>query len=62
MTGIDTACYARSVELANTTIFEMATAFVHLIALSMTVIMIMHVRSKFTAVGKQPANGCWDSV
>ena len=47
------ACYARSIELANTIIFETAVDFLHLIALGMTVIMILHVRSKFTAVGRK---------
>ena len=51
-TGIDTLCYARSVELANTIIFEAANDFMHILALVMTVVMIIHVRSKFTAVGK----------
>jgi hypothetical protein len=51
LTGIDTKCYARSVEAANTIIFEAATDFTHIIALIMTAIMIIHVRSKFTAVG-----------
>ena len=53
-TGIDTICYARSVELANTIIFEAPTDFMHLLALIMTAIMIIHVRSKFTAVGMPP--------
>ena len=44
-------CYARSIEVANTIIFEAATDFVHIVALGMTVIMILHIRSKFTAVG-----------
>lgn len=44
-------CYARSIELANTIIFEGATGFAHILALIMLVIMILHVRSKFTAVG-----------
>lgn len=51
-TGIDATCYARSVELANTIIFEAATDFMHILALTMTAIMIIHVRSKFTAVGE----------
>lgn len=51
-TGIQANCYARSVELANTIIFEAATDFMHILALGMAVIMILHVRSKFTAVGK----------
>lgn len=52
-TGIQSNCYARSVELANTIIFEAATDFMHILALGMASIMILHVRSKFTAVGKQ---------
>lgn len=50
-TGINTPCYARSVQLANTIIFEAANDFMHILALIMTVIMIIHVRSKFAAVG-----------
>ena len=53
-TGIDTLCYARSVQLANTIIFEAATDFMHILAMVMTAIMIIHVRSKFTAVGTSP--------
>lgn len=51
LTGIIPNCYARNIELANTIIFEGAASFVHIIALGMTVIMILHIRSKFTAVG-----------
>ena len=47
------ACYARSIELANTIIFQTAVDFMHLTALFMTVIMVLHVRSKFTAVGRK---------
>lgn len=50
--GIQANCYARSVELANTIIFEAANDFMHILALCMTAIMVLHVRSKFTAVGK----------
>lgn len=50
--GIEPACYARNIELANTIIFQGASSFMHISALIMTVIMILHVRSKFTAVGK----------
>ena len=50
-TGIIPNCYARNIELANTIIFEGAASFIHIIALGMTVIMVLHVRSKFTAVG-----------
>lgn len=49
--GIQAICYSRTIELANTVIFQGAAGFAHIIALIMTVIMIIHVRSKFTAVG-----------
>lgn len=46
-------CSARAIELANTIIFEGATDFAHIAALGMTAVMILHVRSKFTAVGRK---------
>lgn len=49
--GLLPTCYERDLELANTEIFEAATCVVHLFAVGTTVIMILHVRSKFTAVG-----------
>jgi hypothetical protein len=49
--GIQTKCYARTIEIANTLIFEAANDFMHILAMIMTVVMIIHVRSKFTAVG-----------
>lgn len=51
--GIEADCYARNIELANTIIFQGASSFMHIGALIMTVIMILHVRSKFTAVGRK---------
>ena len=56
-TGIQATCYARSIELANTIIFEAATDFIHILALGMAAIMVLHVRSKFTAVGKEVGPG-----
>jgi hypothetical protein len=49
--GIQTNCYSRTIEIANTLIFQAANDFMHILALIMTVVMIIHVRSKFTAVG-----------
>lgn len=49
--GILPNCYARNIEVANTIIFEGAADFMHILALGMTAVMILHVRSKFTAVG-----------
>ncbi|KAF1815041.1 chitin synthase export chaperone [Eremomyces bilateralis CBS 781.70] len=51
--GIQATCYSRSIELANTVIFQGANDFMHILALIMTSIMIIHVRSKFTAVGRK---------
>ncbi|PGH14476.1 chitin synthase export chaperone [Polytolypa hystricis UAMH7299] len=51
--GILPNCYARNIEVANTIIFQGATDFMHIIAIVMTAIMIIHVRSKFTAVGRK---------
>lgn len=51
--GIEPNCYARNIELANTIIFEGAASVMHIVALVMTVVMILHVRSKFTAVGRK---------
>ncbi|KAI9733185.1 MAG: Chitin synthase, class 7 [Claussenomyces sp. TS43310] len=51
--GIEADCYARNIELANSIIFQAAASFIHIIALIMTVVMILHVRSKFTAVGRK---------
>jgi hypothetical protein len=50
--GIEADCFARNIELANTIIFQGAASAMHIVALVMTVIMILHVRGKFTAVGK----------
>lgn len=55
--GIDANCYARNIEVANTIIFQMATSAMHIAALAMTVIMILHVRGKFTAVGMWSIQG-----
>lgn len=49
--GILAQCYSRTINVANTLIYEGATGIAHISALVMTVIMIIHVRSKFTAVG-----------
>ncbi|RBQ95541.1 hypothetical protein VDGD_09595 [Verticillium dahliae] len=51
--GIEPDCYARNIELANTIIFEGAASAMHIVALVMTVIMILHIRGKFTAVGRK---------
>ncbi|KAI1328505.1 chitin synthase export chaperone [Xylariaceae sp. FL0255] len=51
--GVQTTCFARNIELANTIIFQGASSTIHIVALIMTVVMILHIRGKFTAVGRK---------
>jgi len=51
--GIEPTCYSRNVQVAGTLIFQPSTCFVHIVAIIMTAIMIYHVRSKYTAVGRK---------
>ena len=51
--GIEPDCFARNIALANTIIFEGAASTMHIVALIMTIVMILHVRGKFTAVGRR---------
>ncbi|CAD6572105.1 MAG: Chitin synthase, class 7 [Tremellales sp. Tagirdzhanova-0007] len=51
--GVMPTCYSRNVQLGSQVIFQPATCFVHIAALGMTSIMLFHVRSKYTAVGRK---------
>ncbi|EIM92080.1 uncharacterized protein STEHIDRAFT_88786 [Stereum hirsutum FP-91666 SS1] len=51
--GIEPTCYSRNVDIAGTLIFQPATCFIHIVAIIMTIIMIYHIRSKYTAVGRK---------
>ncbi|PWN92387.1 hypothetical protein FA10DRAFT_250697 [Acaromyces ingoldii] len=51
--GLEPSCYSRNVEINSTVIFQPATCFLHIAALIMTAIMVYHVRSKYTAVGRK---------
>lgn len=51
--GIEPSCYSRNVEISGTLIFQPSTCFVHIVAIIMTAIMIFHIRSKYTAVGRK---------
>ena len=46
-------CYARNIDINNTIIFEPATCLIHMAAIIMTAIMLWHVHSKYTAVGRK---------
>jgi hypothetical protein len=51
--GIEPTCYSRNVDVGGTLIFQPSTCFVHIVAIIMTGIMILHIRSKYTAVGRK---------
>jgi hypothetical protein len=51
--GIEPSCYSRNVDVGGTLIFQPSTCFVHIVAIIMTGIMIYHIRSKYTAVGRK---------
>ncbi|KAF8060781.1 chitin synthase III catalytic subunit [Lyophyllum atratum] len=51
--GIEPTCYSRNVDIGGTLIFQPSTCFVHIVAIIMTAIMIYHIRSKYTAVGRK---------
>ncbi|EKM77066.1 hypothetical protein AGABI1DRAFT_115471 [Agaricus bisporus var. burnettii JB137-S8] len=51
--GIEPNCYSRNVDVGGTLIFQPSTCFVHIVAIIMTIIMILHIRSKYTAVGRK---------
>ncbi|GAA5967011.1 hypothetical protein JCM3765_003680 [Sporobolomyces pararoseus] len=51
--GIEPVCYSRNVEFGKTLVFQPATSFLHICALLMVIIMVLHVRSKYTAVGRK---------
>lgn len=50
--GVLPDCYARSVELANTMIFQVGNAFIHFGSLVVLLIIIFNVRGKYTAIGR----------
>ncbi|KAF8798213.1 hypothetical protein BYT27DRAFT_7343552 [Phlegmacium glaucopus] len=51
--GVVPTCYSRNVDIGGTLIFQPSTCFVHIVAIIMTAIMILHIRSKYTAVGRK---------
>lgn len=60
--GIVPECYSRNIDINNTIIFQpgtltktnrVATCIIHIAAIIMTAIMVWHVHSKYTAVGRK---------
>ncbi|CCF58644.1 hypothetical protein KAFR_0F00470 [Kazachstania africana CBS 2517] len=50
--GILPRCYARSVDIANTLIFDIGNAFINIGALIVILIIIYNIRQKYTAIGR----------
>lgn len=52
-TGVLPKCYARSVNLANTLIFEIGTAFINIANLVILLLIIYFVRQRYTSVARK---------
>ncbi|SCU92479.1 LAFA_0F10880g1_1 [Lachancea sp. 'fantastica'] len=50
--GILPRCYARSIDVANTVVFQIGNAFVNIGALGVILFMIYSTRRKYTAIGR----------
>ncbi|KAI8099539.1 chitin synthase III catalytic subunit [Halteromyces radiatus] len=51
--GIEPFCYSRNVEFAGMLIFQPATLIMDIVAICMAGVMIYHVKTKYTAVGRK---------
>nr|CAG8439441.1 3103_t:CDS:2 [Entrophospora candida] len=51
--GIEPSCYSRNIEIGGALVFQPATLIIHLVSLMMTSIMVFHIKSKYTAVGRK---------
>lgn len=51
--GVEPVCYSRNTDLGGNIIFQPATLATDIVAIIMAAIMIYHIRSKYTAVGRK---------
>ncbi|KAI8971468.1 chitin synthase III catalytic subunit [Mycotypha africana] len=51
--AIEPVCYSRNVDLGGNIIFQPSTLIIDVVAIIMVLIMVYHIRSKYTAVGRQ---------
>lgn len=51
--GIEPVCYARNIELGSQLLFEPSVLVIHALTLVMTIIMIIHISGKYTAIGQK---------
>lgn len=52
-TGIFPDCFARSIDMANTIIFQIGNAFINIGGLAVLSIIIFNIRTKYTAIGRK---------
>jgi len=52
-TGLEPSCYSRNADVGGTLIFQPAALVMYIISLGMAAIMIYHIKSKYTAVGRK---------
>lgn len=51
--GIIPKCYSRSIDLANTVIFQVGNSIVNIGVLVLIMLILFNIKSKFTAIGRQ---------
>lgn len=51
--GLSPDCFARNIDIGGFIIFQSPTLLIHLTSLLMTAIMLYHIKSKYTAVGRK---------
>ncbi|CAO3608523.1 unnamed protein product [Mucor hiemalis] len=51
--GIEPVCYSRNIDIGGNLVFQPATLVIDIVAIIMAAIMIYHIRSKYTAVGRK---------
>ncbi|KAJ3337659.1 Chitin synthase, class 7 [Gonapodya sp. JEL0774] len=51
--AVEPSCYARNLDINGTFLFQPATLFVYLTSIAMTIVMIYHIKQKYTAVGRR---------
>ncbi|KAJ1975950.1 Chitin synthase, class 7, partial [Dimargaris verticillata] len=51
--GTEPSCYSRNVEIGGALIFQASTLIIDIVAVCMTIIMIYHIKTKYTAVGRK---------
>jgi len=52
-TQIEPSCFSRNLEIAGSLIFQPSTLVIHIGAFIMTIIMLYHINTKYTAVGRK---------